>query len=80
MLTSQLSVDQITITDSGVIFWREMRQIFENGVLISTLPYRSSIHPGGDLSNVPTRVAAMAQFVWTPEVIAAFQALQQQDI
>ena len=80
MLTSTNTVDQITVSENGTIFYREARRVFENGVLIAgPLYHRSTRTPGANLDGVPAQVAAMAQFVWTPEVIAAYQAQQQQD-
>lgn len=80
MLSSTNVIDQITVTENGIILYREARRIFEDGKLINVLYHRGSINPGSDLSGVPTQVAAMAQFVWTPEVIAAFQQQLQQDL
>ena len=73
MITTISTVDQITITDNGIILYREQRRIFENGVLISQIPHRSSLMPGADLSGVPANVAAIATFVWTPEVLSAWE-------
>jgi len=79
MLTSTSELDQITVTNRGVIAYREVRRVFDNGVLIFGPAYhRGSYSPGDDLTNAPPQVAAMAQFVWTPEVLAAWQAQQQQ--
>lgn len=73
MLTSTTVIDQITVTQNGIILYREVRSVFDDGTLISQQPHRSSLTPGSDLTGVPAQVAAMAQFVWTPEVIAAWQ-------
>jgi len=77
-LTSTTVIDQITVTENGIILYREARRIFEDGVLLNQAYHRSSLTPGSDLTGVPAQVAAMANFVWTPEVLAAWQAQQQQ--
>lgn len=77
MLTSTTIVDQITIGQHGIIYYREQRQIIENGTVIMQQPHRSTLTPGSSLTDVPAQVAAIAAVVWTPDVIAAFQQLQQ---
>jgi len=69
-------VDQITATESGTILFREATRIVEDGVQLSETYHRSSLAPDSDLTGVRARVAAIAAVVWTPEVIAAYQAAQ----
>ena len=78
MLTTTTVVDEITVTENGIILYREARRVFENNVIIMGPSFhRWSLTPGSDLTGVPAQVAAMAQFVWTPEVIAAWQQIGQ---
>jgi hypothetical protein len=37
--------------------------------------HRSSLTPGQDLTGQPAQVVAIANTVWTPEVISAYQAM-----
>ena len=69
-------VDQITATENGTILFREATRIVEDGVQLSESYHRSSLAPDSDLTGVPASVAAIAAVVWTPEVIAAYQAAQ----
>ena len=69
-------VDQITATENGIILFREATRIVEDGVQLSETYHRSSLAPDSDLTDVPAQVAAIAAVVWTPEVIAAYQAAQ----
>ena len=69
-------VDQITATENGTILFREATRIMEDGVQLSETYHRSSLAPDSDLTDVPAQVAAIAAVVWTPEVIAAYQAAQ----
>ena len=75
-LTKEAVIDQITVSENGIILYREATRILEDGVEISKKYHRWSLYPGQDLSNVPANVVAICNVVWTPEVIAAYQAQQ----
>ena len=74
MLTKEVKVDQITVTENGIVLFREATRIFEDGVELSKTYHRSSLTPGQDISGVPANVQAICNAAWTPEVVAAFQA------
>jgi len=73
-LTKSTVVDQITVTENGVVLFREATRIFEDGVELSKTYHRSSLTPGQDLSGAPANVKAICAAAWTPEVVAAFNA------
>ena len=73
-LTKQAVIDQITVTENGVILYREATRIMEDGKELSKTYHRSSLTPAQDLTGVPANVVAICNAAWTPEVIAAFQA------
>lgn len=77
-LTKETVIDQITVTENGIVLFREATRILEDGTEISKKYHRSSLTPGQDLTGVPANVAAICNVAWTPEVIAAYQAAQQQ--
>jgi DNA-binding transcriptional LysR family regulator len=79
-LTKQTVIDQITITENGVVMYREATSILEDGVELSKTYHRSTLYPGQDLTGVPDRVVAICNTVWTPEVIVAFQQSLSQSI
>lgn len=68
------NVDQITITETGTVLYREATRIIEDGNEISKTYHRTSLTPGQDLTGVPANVVAICNVAWTPEVIAAYQA------
>jgi DNA-binding transcriptional LysR family regulator len=70
-------VDQITVTENGIILYREATKIIEDGEELTKTYHRSSLTPGQDLTGQPANVVAIANTVWTPEVVAAYQAAQQ---
>ena len=76
-LTKQTVVDQITVTENGIILYREATSFMENGVAITKTFHRSSLTPGQDLTGVPANVVAICNVAWTAEVVAAYQAAQQ---
>lgn len=77
MIEKQTAVDQITVTENGIILYREATKIIEDGVELTKTYHRSSLTPGQDLTGQPANVVAIANTVWTPEVVSAYQAAQQ---
>ena len=73
-LTKEIAVDQITVTENGIVLYREATRIMEDGNQISQTFHRSSLTPAQDLTGVPANVVAICNTVWTAEVIAAYQA------
>lgn len=76
MITKQTIVDQITVTENGIVLYREATRIIEDGKELTKTYHRSSLQPGQDLTGQPEKVVAIAQAAWTPEVIAAYEAAQ----
>lgn len=77
-LEKSKNVDQITICENGIILYREATTIMEDGVELTKSYHRTSLIPAQDLTDVPANVVAICNLTWTPEVIAAYQAQQQQ--
>ena len=75
-LTKQAVIDQITVTENGIILYREATRIMEDGNQISQTYHRSSLTPGQDLTGVPANVVAHCNTAWTADVVAAYQAAQ----
>lgn len=73
-LTKTKSVDQITVTENGIVTYREATRILEDGIEISKQYSRTSLSPGQSLTDQPANVVAICNVVWTPQVIAAYQA------
>jgi hypothetical protein len=79
-LTKTTTVDQITVTENGVILYREATRVLEDGKEISKTYHRSSLSPAQDLTGIPNNVVAICNTAWTQEIIAAYQAQQQQNL
>ena len=73
-LTKTTAVDQITVSENGIVMYREATRIMEDGNQISQTYHRSSLTPGQDLTGIPTNVVAICNVAWTADVIAAYQA------
>ena len=73
-LTKTITVDQITVTENGIVLYREATRIMEDGTQLSQTYHRSSLTPAQDLTGVPASVVAICNVAWTAEVIAAYQA------
>ena len=77
-LTENKVIDQITVTENGIVLYREATRILKDGEQIAQTYHRSSLTPGQDLSDQPANVAAICNTAWTPEVIAAYKAQVEQ--
>lgn len=75
-LTKETVVDQITVTENGIVLFREATRILEDGEEISKKYHRTSLTPGQDLTGIPANVVAICNVAWTPKVVAAFQSGQ----
>ena len=75
-ITKEIAVDQITVTESGTVLYREATRIMEDGNELSKTFHRSSLTPGQDLTGIPANVVAHWNVAWTKAVIAAYQAAQ----
>jgi hypothetical protein len=77
MITKKTVVDQITVTDSGIVLYREATQIIEDGVVLTQTYHRTSVTPTDDLTKHPDKVVAICNVAWTDEVVANYKAQQE---
>ena len=75
-ITKSTAVDQVTVTQNGVVLYREATRVVEDGNEIAKTFHRTSLTPGQDLTGQPANVVAICNVAWTPEVVAAYQAQQ----
>ena len=73
-IEKQTVTDQITVEENGIILYREATRIIEDGTVLTQTYHRSSVTPGQDLTGKAEKVVAIAETVWTPEVVAAYKA------
>ena len=73
-LTKTTNVDQITVTENGIVLYREATRVLRDGEEIAKTYHRSSLTPGQDLKGVPENVAAICNVAWTKDVVDAYNA------
>ena len=73
-LEKTINIDQITVTENGIVLYREATRIMEDGNEISKTYHRTSLTPGQDLTGQPDNVVAICNVAWTQEVIDAYNA------
>ena len=74
-LEKVVTVDLIEVVENGCVQVRTKTAIMEDGQQISGSFHRHVIAPGDDYANEDARVKAVCAAVHTPEVIAAYQAM-----
>lgn len=80
MITKETVVDQVTVVENGTVLYREATRIIEDGKVLTQTYHRTSLTPGQDLTDQPEKVVAIAQAAWTVDVVAAYEAAQQNQI
>jgi len=77
-LTEKTIVDKIEVLESNSIQVRTANIIEKDGVEISRTFHRHVVHPNTDISGEDAKVQAVANAVWTEEIIAAYLQSQNQ--
>ncbi len=75
-LTKETVVDQITVTENGIVLYREATRIMEDGNQLSQTYHRTSLTPGQDITDQPAKVQAICNAAWTDEVKAAYETFK----
>ena len=73
-ITKEKVIDQITVTENGIILYREATRIMEDGVELTKTYHRTSLTPDQDLTDVPQKVVAICNVAWTLDVVNAYTA------
>jgi hypothetical protein len=73
-LSKTVTYDMISILANGVVQIRKKTAVDEDGAPLGEKYHRYVYEPGADISSEPARVKAIINAVWTPAVIAAWQA------
>ena len=74
-ITKEIAIDQITVTENGIVLVREVTRIMEDGKELSKQYHRSSFAPSDDVSAQPQNVQDICNVAWTQEVISAYQTM-----
>jgi len=71
-LTKENVVDKIETLENGTIQVRTATRVLEDGEVLSSSFHRHVLHPGQDLTDQDPKVVAIANAVWTDEVVTAY--------
>jgi hypothetical protein len=78
-LEKQTKIDRIEVVENGIVQVRQATIITEDGNQLSRTFHRWCIAPGEDYSAQEQQVQDICKVSHTPEVIAAYQAQQEQN-
>jgi hypothetical protein len=73
-LTETKVIDQITVTENGIVLYREATRILKDGEQIAQTYHRTSLTPAQDLTGQPANVVAICNAAWTDAVVSAYKA------
>jgi len=74
MLTECTILSLVEVTPNGTVQVRLANQILDGDAVKAQTFHRYCLAPGCDLTGQPDQVVAIANAVWTPEVVAAYEA------
>jgi hypothetical protein len=78
-LKKETKIDKIEVVQNGIVQIRQATIISENGEEIARTYHRWIIAPGDNYSAQEQQVQDICKVSHTPEVIAAYQAQQEQN-
>jgi hypothetical protein len=79
-LTEKTIIDKIEVIENNSIQVRTATVIEKDVVEISRTFHRHVLAPGADLTNEDAKVQAIANAIWTEEVITAYQESQNKTL
>jgi len=77
-LQQTTAVDLVQIDQNNIIMVRERTDIFDDATptnILASNYHRTSYAPRSDVSAADAKVKATATALWTPEIIAAYEAM-----
>lgn len=75
MLEKIVTIEEITVQPvSGFITVRDDTNVVEDGKSIAKTVKQIHLAPGNNVSSLPKNVQDICAIVWTPAVVAAYQA------
>jgi hypothetical protein len=78
-LEKEIKIDRVEVVENGIVQVRKATIITEDGNQISRTYHRWCVTPGEDYSTQEQQVQDICKVTHTPDVIAAFQAQQEQN-
>lgn len=78
-LTEKTIIDKIEVLETNSIQVRTANVIEKDGVEISRTFHRHVVNPSNDISGEDAKVQAVANAIWTEEIISAYLESQNQN-
>jgi len=78
-ITKTTTVDQIEVTENGIVQVRTKTAFLENGIEVSRSFHRHTIAPGQDYSQEEQKVQSICAAAHTKSVVAEYQANLQKE-
>ena len=75
-LTETTIIDKIEVIENNSIQVRTATVIEKDGTELTRTFHRHVVAPGADITNEDPKVQAIANAIWTEEIINAYQELQ----
>lgn len=69
-----MNIDVIELVDGGLVQVRLAETVIKDGEVVGQKYHRSTFYPGQDVTDQPEAVQSFCAEVWTPEVVATYQA------
>jgi hypothetical protein len=79
MLSERKIIDLIELVEMTHIQVREANIIEKDGVVIAKTFHRFMLRPGDDVSLQDPKIQAIANIIWTEDVIEEYKSLQSPD-
>ena len=73
-LTEKTIIDKIELIENNSIQVRTATIIEKDGIELTRTFHRHVVAPGADITNEDPKVQAIANAIWTEEIIAAYSA------
>ena len=73
-LTEKIIIDKIELIENNSIQVRTATVIEKDGIELTRTFHRHVVAPGADITNEDPKVQAIANAIWTEEIIAAYSA------
>jgi len=74
-------IDLIQIVENGIIQIRQRIDVYDDSApsnIIASNFHRYTLNPGDDVSSQTAQIQAIANAIWTQEVISAYQTMISQ--
>jgi len=79
-LTEKTIIDKIEVIENNSIQVRTATIIEKDGTELTRTFHRHVLTPGADLTNEDPKVQAIANAIWTEEIVTAYQESQNKTI